>query len=642
MKINEVELAIGMTKKKIRFYEQEGLLTPSRSPGNGYRDYSAEDVDTLRRIKLFRKLGISVEDIKKLLDDSLSLEDCLKKHLITLEEERKNLEAVTKFCRRLLSTDATIESLPVEQLLTDMENMEKGGTRFLSARNRNENEEDSMSSFAIVLLVAIILPAIVTAFIIGRKSAPNDQMSQNAVLYSFYENGDFFYNLKGDVYEPTEQVRTYWYNHSADFSLIAYWLYEEDAAHPSGIRTDLYYITGDLEPVKVAESVLDYMVSYDGSYIAYFQNFENNSLYNLYLYEVSSGKSTKIDEDVCSAYFCLSPNGKIIAYQNYGTLYVGGLDMEVSEVARDDMRPSGVVPVAVSDDGAYLYYIFNGDLYYYNVNEKESVQVAPNIDPLNLYANFFCFNRDLSEMIYVVDFETYYYTPELDAPVKIADDRLYHVLSNSSAAETYHCSAYGEIAGVDTLKGHVLEGYLSRLYWLNEDAANTVKIAADYNDHMLSADGKSLLYLEDGILYRLDSFGEEMIPTVVCEKNDIQYFTASSDLSKIYISTARDLYYVKNREETEQLSDNLAYVEYEEYGYYEYYPVYDNTSEKIYFLEDGALYAADKSETSKNKVAEGVAQLELLPGGISYLCNKDDRQIHYYLHNGKTTELFAE
>ena len=37
MKINEVEAAVGVTKKNIRFYEEEGLITPSREPGNGYR-----------------------------------------------------------------------------------------------------------------------------------------------------------------------------------------------------------------------------------------------------------------------------------------------------------------------------------------------------------------------------------------------------------------------------------------------------------------------------------------------------------------------------------------------------------------------------------------------------------------------------
>ena len=56
MKINEVEAAVGVTKKNIRFYEEEGLISPSREPGNGYRSYSQADVERLRRIKLLRKL----------------------------------------------------------------------------------------------------------------------------------------------------------------------------------------------------------------------------------------------------------------------------------------------------------------------------------------------------------------------------------------------------------------------------------------------------------------------------------------------------------------------------------------------------------------------------------------------------------
>ena len=45
MKINEVEAAVGVTKKNIRFYEEEGLITPGREPGNGYRSYSQTDVE---------------------------------------------------------------------------------------------------------------------------------------------------------------------------------------------------------------------------------------------------------------------------------------------------------------------------------------------------------------------------------------------------------------------------------------------------------------------------------------------------------------------------------------------------------------------------------------------------------------------
>lgn len=56
MKINEVEALVGIPKKNIRFYESEGLLKPERS-SNGYRDYSEEEAEILRRIKLLRKLG---------------------------------------------------------------------------------------------------------------------------------------------------------------------------------------------------------------------------------------------------------------------------------------------------------------------------------------------------------------------------------------------------------------------------------------------------------------------------------------------------------------------------------------------------------------------------------------------------------
>ena len=51
MKINEVEALVNITKKNIRFYEEQGLLYPQRNTENGYRNYSEEDVQVLRQIK---------------------------------------------------------------------------------------------------------------------------------------------------------------------------------------------------------------------------------------------------------------------------------------------------------------------------------------------------------------------------------------------------------------------------------------------------------------------------------------------------------------------------------------------------------------------------------------------------------------
>ena len=66
MKINEVEALVGITKKNIRFYEAEGLLSPRRNSQNGYRDYGDAEVEALRRIKLLRKLGVPLEEIRQM------------------------------------------------------------------------------------------------------------------------------------------------------------------------------------------------------------------------------------------------------------------------------------------------------------------------------------------------------------------------------------------------------------------------------------------------------------------------------------------------------------------------------------------------------------------------------------------------
>lgn len=157
MKINEVEQAIGIIKKNIRFYEQQGLLKPSRNLSNGYRDYSPEDITALRQIKLLRKLGIPIEDIKKLQNHYLTLEDCLRRHLISLERESKNLEAVQKFCRRLLSEDASLENMDVEQLLADMDSMEEGGTRFVNIQKKDKKLLKRNALFAATIFILFML-----------------------------------------------------------------------------------------------------------------------------------------------------------------------------------------------------------------------------------------------------------------------------------------------------------------------------------------------------------------------------------------------------------------------------------------------------------------------------------------------------
>ena len=100
MKINEVEAAVGVTKKNIRFYEEEGLITPSREPGNGYRSYSQADVERLRRIKLLRKLDVPLAEIREMLEGQKTLAEGMAQQLERLSTRRKDLQAAPKGLRQ--------------------------------------------------------------------------------------------------------------------------------------------------------------------------------------------------------------------------------------------------------------------------------------------------------------------------------------------------------------------------------------------------------------------------------------------------------------------------------------------------------------------------------------------------------------
>ena len=77
MNIKEIEQRSGMTRANVRFYEQEGLLSPRRLD-NGYRDYSEDDLQQLHRIHLLRTLGLSLDEIRAAQKGELALGQLLE------------------------------------------------------------------------------------------------------------------------------------------------------------------------------------------------------------------------------------------------------------------------------------------------------------------------------------------------------------------------------------------------------------------------------------------------------------------------------------------------------------------------------------------------------------------------------------
>lgn len=131
--IKEVEERTGISKQNIRYYERKGLLSPVRNPENDYREYTDEDIARLQKIKLFRKLDMPIEEIRKLLDGRCSLEEALEQQKKRLAQEKERLSDAIDFCGEIEETN--IVTLDAERYLKKMEEKEQSGSVFADFMN---------------------------------------------------------------------------------------------------------------------------------------------------------------------------------------------------------------------------------------------------------------------------------------------------------------------------------------------------------------------------------------------------------------------------------------------------------------------------------------------------------------------------
>lgn len=118
MKRSEVEKITGLTRKAILYYEDKGLIRPHKEENN-YRSYSEEDVDRLLQISIYRKLGLSLLEIKNILSTKeKELASILRgrQYRLELEESKKNL------------FEKLIKSQDFEEIAKDLEALEKEET----------------------------------------------------------------------------------------------------------------------------------------------------------------------------------------------------------------------------------------------------------------------------------------------------------------------------------------------------------------------------------------------------------------------------------------------------------------------------------------------------------------------------------
>lgn len=121
MNIKQASEQSGVSAPNIRFYEKEGLLTPARRQGNGYRDYTAGDIRALKLIRMLRMLDVPLPTIKAVLRGEQPLQQALQAQQTVLEQQAAHLAAARSFCAELVRQRPQAETLDVDACLTRME-----------------------------------------------------------------------------------------------------------------------------------------------------------------------------------------------------------------------------------------------------------------------------------------------------------------------------------------------------------------------------------------------------------------------------------------------------------------------------------------------------------------------------------------
>jgi len=141
MTVTELAKQSGTTPHAVRYYSRMGLLSPSRNPDNGYRQYKPSEVSWLRFIRQAKALGYTLHEIQEIMQDRdggqspcprvreilqrrivenrhylqelLELQDRMEKALIQwsdMPDSKSNGHSVCRLIESVISPDMEIEN----------------------------------------------------------------------------------------------------------------------------------------------------------------------------------------------------------------------------------------------------------------------------------------------------------------------------------------------------------------------------------------------------------------------------------------------------------------------------------------------------------------------------------------------------
>ncbi len=107
--VKQLSKIAGITPRTLHYYDEIGLLKPSRVGDNGYRYYADEALLRLQQILLFRELDLPLENIKEILGRrDFDVLNALENHKVELQHRIQQMQRLIK------TVDSTISHLKGE------------------------------------------------------------------------------------------------------------------------------------------------------------------------------------------------------------------------------------------------------------------------------------------------------------------------------------------------------------------------------------------------------------------------------------------------------------------------------------------------------------------------------------------------
>lgn len=114
--IQELSRMAGISTRTLRYYDETGLLKPSRVTQAGYRYYGTPEVDRLQQILYYRERGFQLHTIQKILQDrDFDKLRAMEDHLMALKQRQEETAALIR------TVEQTIRHMKGECQMADRE-----------------------------------------------------------------------------------------------------------------------------------------------------------------------------------------------------------------------------------------------------------------------------------------------------------------------------------------------------------------------------------------------------------------------------------------------------------------------------------------------------------------------------------------